>query len=120
MATLILDGERIEIDAGETLFDAADRSARGPRAIAASCDRQGTCKECIVEIKSGIDALNERSEHEAFLDRPKTVRLEDADRVGGESKGKHGLMGPGRGSEAGRSFEGTGLWSTLDFPPRRG
>jgi len=73
MATLVLNGERIEIDVGETLFAGADRSARGHRAIASSCERRGTCKECIVEIKSGAGALSERSDHEAFLNRPAEI-----------------------------------------------
>ncbi len=67
MAMLIFNGERIEVQVGETILDAARRSARGARDIASSCPGIGKCKECAVQIKSGSDALTPWSEAEAFL-----------------------------------------------------
>lgn len=50
-----------------TLFDRADElGARVPT----SCGRNGTCHECIVEITSGADLLEARTEAEGFLRDP--------------------------------------------------
>lgn len=47
-----------------TLFDLADaQSMRVPT----SCQRSGTCHECIVEVRSGADALCPPTEAESFL-----------------------------------------------------
>src|SRR5690242_21789568 len=48
----------------ETLFDRADRL--GLR-VPTSCNRQGTCHECIVDVTRGMDALVPRTEAESFL-----------------------------------------------------
>ena len=49
---------------GKTIFDFADEfQVRVPT----SCGRTGVCHECIVEIKRGHMALNERTEAEGFL-----------------------------------------------------
>jgi len=69
MATLVFNGERIEVRVGETILAAARRSSQGTREIASSCPGTGLCKECIVQIKGGSDALTPPSEHEAFLQR---------------------------------------------------
>jgi len=69
MAVIVLNGERIEVGCGETIFAAADRSTNQKRAIPSSCNRSGLCKECIVEITRGHDMLNPPTEHEAFLER---------------------------------------------------
>ena len=47
-----------------TLFDAADVLSV---AVPTSCHRSGSCHECIVEVKSGMEALNGRTREEAFL-----------------------------------------------------
>ena len=52
---------------GRTLFDLADElELRVPT----SCSRNGACHECIVEVKSGMEALSPRSAAEAFLSGP--------------------------------------------------
>jgi uncharacterized 2Fe-2S/4Fe-4S cluster protein (DUF4445 family) len=80
MATVYFNGEPIELQIGETLFTAADRSAQGTYEIASSCQRTGSCKECLVQVKTGHEALTPPSEHEAFLktragDEPAVYRL---------------------------------------------
>jgi len=47
-----------------TLFDAADALSV---AVPTSCHRSGSCHECIVEVKRGMEALNERTREEEFL-----------------------------------------------------
>jgi uncharacterized 2Fe-2S/4Fe-4S cluster protein (DUF4445 family) len=54
-ATLSVNGRRIDIAAGETIFDAAARA--GVR-IPTSCVTQGKCKECIVEVTAGMSLLS--------------------------------------------------------------
>jgi uncharacterized 2Fe-2S/4Fe-4S cluster protein (DUF4445 family) len=49
---------------GCTLFDLADR--RGIR-LPTSCQRQGTCHECIVDVTQGLQALAPRTPAESFL-----------------------------------------------------
>lgn len=50
-----------------TLFDLADsRSIDVP----SSCDRHGSCNECVVEIKCGAGHLHPRTEPESFLKDP--------------------------------------------------
>jgi uncharacterized 2Fe-2S/4Fe-4S cluster protein (DUF4445 family) len=52
---------------GRTLFDDADELALK---MPSSCQRSGRCHECVVEIVTGEDALNQPSESESFLQRP--------------------------------------------------
>lgn len=47
-----------------TLFDAADQL---DVSVPTSCYRTGSCHECIVEVKRGMEALNERTREERFL-----------------------------------------------------
>ncbi|MEO7649410.1 MAG: 2Fe-2S iron-sulfur cluster-binding protein, partial [Bryobacteraceae bacterium] len=49
---------------GSTLFDRADDL--GIR-VPTSCNRQGACHECIVDVTRGMDALVPRTAAEAFL-----------------------------------------------------
>jgi len=49
---------------GRTLFECADQL--GIR-VPTSCNRQGTCHECIVEVRRGMDGLRGRTDAEAFL-----------------------------------------------------
>jgi uncharacterized 2Fe-2S/4Fe-4S cluster protein (DUF4445 family) len=67
MVGIIFNGEQLEAQIGETLFAVADRAAHGSHEIASSCHRTGSCRECLVQIKSGNDALSPWSEAEAFL-----------------------------------------------------
>lgn len=68
MATVILNGESIEVQIGQTLFQAADHSVRGAAyEIASSCQREGACRECIVQVRSGSDALTQPTQAEDFL-----------------------------------------------------
>ena len=54
----------IELERGKSLFEYADDlSVRVPT----SCRRDGECHECIVEVRSGLDALTPLTEAEAFL-----------------------------------------------------
>ena len=50
--------------AGKTVFDHADEL--GVK-VPTSCGRMGTCHECIVEVRRGMDALSAPSEAESFL-----------------------------------------------------
>ncbi|NQW17865.1 MAG: DUF4445 domain-containing protein [Chloroflexi bacterium] len=54
----------IELERGKSLFEYADAlSVRVPT----SCRRDGECHECIVEVRSGLDALSPLTEAEGFL-----------------------------------------------------
>ncbi|MEE8434292.1 MAG: ASKHA domain-containing protein [bacterium] len=64
MAWLIHDGGKVELAAGQTLFDHADRLQVK---VPTSCRREGKCHECIVEIRQGMDALSARGAPERFL-----------------------------------------------------
>ena len=52
---------------GRTLFEDADELAVK---MPASCKRSGRCHECVVEIVSGEEALDQPSDAESFLRRP--------------------------------------------------
>jgi len=52
------------ISGGRTLFDRAD--CLGMR-VPTSCNRQGTCHECIVDVTRGMEALEPRTAAESFL-----------------------------------------------------
>ncbi|MBN1491841.1 MAG: DUF4445 domain-containing protein [Phycisphaerae bacterium] len=67
MATVIFNGEHLDAAIGESLFTVADRAAQGTEEIGSSCQRTGSCKECIVQIKHGNEALTPCSKEEAFL-----------------------------------------------------
>src|SRR5215472_8996576 len=64
MAIVSSGGETCEVEAGSTLFDCADRL--GVR-VPTSCNRQGTCHECIVDVTRGLDSLCARTGPESFL-----------------------------------------------------
>ena len=54
----------IALERGKSLFEYADDlSVRVPT----SCRRDGECHECIVEVRTGLDALTPLTESEAFL-----------------------------------------------------
>ena len=61
---LTINGERLEATPGPSLFDFAERL--GVR-VPTSCQKQGKCKECMVEVTAGLDALSPRTVHEQHL-----------------------------------------------------
>lgn len=63
--TLIVNGRRVAAEPGLSLFDAAGRA--GIR-VPTSCVTQGKCKECVVEITSGMDLLSGPTGFERHLD----------------------------------------------------
>lgn len=56
--------QALRIEMGRTVFDYADEMGMN---VATSCGRTAQCHECVVEIRSGMEALTPRSEEEAFL-----------------------------------------------------
>ena len=61
---VILNGREAQAHAGKSLFDYAD-SMRVR--IPSSCGRGGSCHECIVEVRSGMEGLYPNSREEYFL-----------------------------------------------------
>lgn len=61
---LIHAGRRVPLATGRTLFDAADELAM---VVPASCRRSGRCRECVVEILEGAEALGAPTPAEAYL-----------------------------------------------------
>jgi uncharacterized 2Fe-2S/4Fe-4S cluster protein (DUF4445 family) len=62
--TLTINGKSIEAQTGLSLFDQAE--ALGVD-VPTSCRKQGKCKECMVEIVEGMDALSPMTEPERHL-----------------------------------------------------
>ena len=56
--------ESVPAVVGETLLDHAQRTDAAFKEIAATCDGQGVCGECVVLITAGADALTRPTEHE--------------------------------------------------------
>src|SRR6266508_2633947 len=63
--TLTVNGHRLAATAGVSLFAAAEQA--GVR-VPTSCVTQGKCKECVVEVTSGMELLSEPTEFERHLD----------------------------------------------------
>ena len=64
MSPIYHGNQRLDQTIGKTVFDYADSmKIRVPT----SCGRSGECHECIVEIVSGMDALNPPCDQESFL-----------------------------------------------------
>ena len=64
MSPLFHGGRELDLAVGRTIFDYADDlKIRVPT----SCGRGGTCHECIVEVRRGLDALSPPTESEGFL-----------------------------------------------------
>ena len=61
------DGKTQPLSAGMTLFDCADELAVE---VPTSCQRNGRCHECVVEVTGGDEALSARSDAEGFLRAP--------------------------------------------------
>lgn len=64
MPTITLDGKQTDLVVGKTLLELADEV--GVR-VPSSCPGAGVCRECIVEVVSGAEALTPPTEPEAFL-----------------------------------------------------
>lgn len=62
--TLTINGHAADPDPRLSLFDAAERV--GVR-VPTSCVKNGKCKECVVEVTSGLDALSPRTASEQHL-----------------------------------------------------
>jgi uncharacterized 2Fe-2S/4Fe-4S cluster protein (DUF4445 family) len=62
--TLNFNGQSCEAPTGNSLFTCAD-SLRIP--VPTSCNKQGKCKECVVEVVEGMECLSQRSPPEAHL-----------------------------------------------------
>ena len=63
--TVTVNGQRIAAAAGLSLFDAAGKA--GVR-VPTSCVTQGKCKECVVEVTTGLDLLSPPTTFEKHLD----------------------------------------------------
>jgi uncharacterized 2Fe-2S/4Fe-4S cluster protein (DUF4445 family) len=64
MGTISHNGQKSELVLGRTIFDYADELAVQ---VPTSCGRNGSCHECVVEIRKGMDALSPRNLPESFL-----------------------------------------------------
>ena len=64
MGQLIHENERRPLQVGRSLFDAADELALR---VPSSCRRTGRCRECVVQVHEGEEALGSRTGAEAFL-----------------------------------------------------
>ena len=65
--TVSHDGQTQSLAVGMTLFDCADELAVE---VPTSCQRNGRCHECVVEVSAGDEALCARTEAEGFLRAP--------------------------------------------------
>src|SRR6185369_6589690 len=63
-AILTINGIETSAPAGTTLFACAE--SIGVR-VPTSCQMQGKCKECMVEVSEGVECLSPRTEHERHL-----------------------------------------------------
>ena len=64
MAWITSNSRRCVSERGRTLFDFADQLGVQ---VPTSCERNGTCHECIVEVQQGLEALVPRTPAEDFL-----------------------------------------------------
>ena len=63
--TLTMNGRTVEAPPGQSLFDCAEQAGIH---VPTSCRKQGRCKECIVEVTSGMDGVSGPTEHERHLE----------------------------------------------------
>ena len=63
-AILTINGQTTEADPGRSLFDQAEAMGID---VPTSCRKQGKCKECMVEVVEGMDALSPMTEAERHL-----------------------------------------------------
>jgi uncharacterized 2Fe-2S/4Fe-4S cluster protein (DUF4445 family) len=64
VSKLFIDHQQVDLRAGVSLFDCAE--SVGIR-VPTSCVKQGKCRECILEIESGEEALSPRTSEEEHL-----------------------------------------------------
>jgi uncharacterized 2Fe-2S/4Fe-4S cluster protein (DUF4445 family) len=64
MATLSINGVEVAAAPGASIFELAESAGVH---VPTSCRKQGKCKECIVEVVEGADALSPRTEPEEHL-----------------------------------------------------
>src|SRR3984957_9185797 len=62
--TLIINGQSTEADPSLSLFDQAEALGID---VPTSCRKQGKCKECMVEVVEGVEALSPMTEAELHL-----------------------------------------------------
>jgi uncharacterized 2Fe-2S/4Fe-4S cluster protein (DUF4445 family) len=62
--TLTINGQSIQATEGRSLFDHAEALGID---VPTSCRKQGKCKECMVEVVEGMDALSPMAEPELHL-----------------------------------------------------
>lgn len=77
---LEINQQLLEVEAGKTLFDLAD--AAGIR-VPTTCQRQGKCRECLMEVVEGMELLSPLAEQEEHLRPP--FRLSCRTRIEGTS-----------------------------------
>jgi uncharacterized 2Fe-2S/4Fe-4S cluster protein (DUF4445 family) len=61
---LVINGQSLQAEPGPSLFDYAEQVGV---AVPTSCQKQGKCKECMVEVVEGMELLTPRTEHEEHL-----------------------------------------------------
>ncbi len=103
-ASLTINGHTVEAGPGPSLFEYAERL--GVR-IPTSCNKQGKCRECIVEVTEGTDFLSERTERERHLKG--AFRLSCQTRVTGDGAVRCHSMRRGR-----MQIERGGMAATVD------
>jgi len=67
MAEIRFLDEKVPAVAGESLLEHARRTKGAFKEVAATCDGQGVCGECVVLVTAGADALNQPTEHESAV-----------------------------------------------------
>ena len=78
--SLTINGEAIEAAVGRSVFECADELGV---TVPTSCQKQGKCKECIIEVAAGMELLSERSGEESHLKNE--FRLSCCSRVAAET-----------------------------------
>ena len=63
---LSINGKIAEIVDGASLFDHAERVGVS---VPTSCNKQGKCRECIVEVTEGVEFLSGRTPEEKHLEK---------------------------------------------------
>ena len=64
MGKISHDGQTLDLELGKTLFDYADELKVQ---VPTSCGRTGSCHECIIEVRRGMETLTPRTASESFL-----------------------------------------------------
>ncbi len=61
---LVINGQSLQAEPEPSLFDYADMLGVP---VPTSCQKQGKCKECLVEVVEGMELVTPRTEHEEHL-----------------------------------------------------